>query len=243
MAKKSALDEIISAVGSFAGQFNKLAGSPQATAAARQLTQIMPQAGPKPTGKFGTSKGLINPVPAAQINEWRNKIQPIPNAKPGEWQGKVQPMAAQNFKFAPFGQKDYSQYTQQILNMYKGGGAPLQANVQDFVKAGNKYGVDPRILAVIGQIESSGGKKYPVQSNNPFGYIVNGSVNNAGFTSVPHAIDRLTYRFAKPGTSANYNTFRTNPTFSNLQAAYNANPAERDRYIQIFSNLVKYFGQ
>jgi hypothetical protein len=148
------------------------------------------------------------------------------------------------FKFAPFGQKDYSKYKPQIAKMYSELGSPLGEQIDTFMTASNKYGVDPRILAFIGQIESSGGKNYPVDSNNPFGYLVNGGgvqgLKNAGFTSVPHAIDALTGRFSRQPFEG-YKKFAKEPTIENLQGAYNANPAEKQRYLETFDKIKKYY--
>ena len=145
---------------------------------------------------------------------------------------------ANGFKFI-MGQKQYPQAKGQIQAMYKARGNPPMAQyVDQFVVAGEKYGVDPRILAAISQIESSGGKHYPVNTYNPFGYLggQGATVNeklNAGFTSIPHAIDALTRRFA-----TRYPDFIKNPTPSQLQQSYNATPSERQRYLDIMSQII-----
>lgn len=145
---------------------------------------------------------------------------------------------ANGFKFI-MGQKQYPQAKSQIAAMYqKRGNPPMAQYVDQFVASGEKYGVDPRILAVISQIESSGGVHYPTQTYNPFGYLggTGATVNerlNAGFTSIPHAIDALTRRFA-----TRYPDFIKNPTPSQLQASYNATPAERQRYLDLMSQLI-----
>lgn len=144
------------------------------------------------------------------------------------------------FKFI-MGQNKYPDAKRQLETMYKAKGNPPMAQYTDqFVAMGEKYKVDPRILATIAQIESSGGRNYPQQSNNPFGYLggTGGTVAerlNAGFTSVPHAIEALTRRF-----STRYPDFIKNPTPSQLQTSYNATPSERERYINLMTEILPY---
>lgn len=144
------------------------------------------------------------------------------------------------FKFI-MGQNKYPDAKRQLETMYKAKGNPPMAQYTDqFVAMGEKYKVDPRILATIAQIESSGGRNYPTQSNNPFGYL-GGTGNtvaerlNAGFTSVPHAIEALSRRF-----STRYPDFIKNPTPSQLQTSYNATPSERQRYIDLMTEILPY---
>ena len=96
------------------------------------------------------------------------------------------------------------------------------------------------------------------ESYNPFGYVVNPpkvakdatgaqkekaiwqGLINAGFTSMPHSIDRLTGRFQRQPFEG-YKTFYKDPTFSNLQYAYNANPKERKEQLENFADVEQYF--
>lgn len=141
------------------------------------------------------------------------------------------------------GKNNYAYLKPQIDSFYQGyNNPPLSANIDDFIKAGEKYGVDPRILVAIGHNESSSGKNYPVDSNNPFGYVVepNGDVvqglKNAGFTSIPHAIDRLTYRFSRDKNR--YPEFLENPNIDNLQRSYNATDGEREGYLKNLKSTI-----
>lgn len=61
---------------------------------------------------------------------------------------------------------------------------PLAAYAEEFVQEADKAGIDWRLLPAIGIHESTGGKRYPIQSNNPFGW---GSAK-LGFSSVEEAI-------------------------------------------------------
>ena len=155
--------------------------------------------------------------------------------------------ALDQFRFK-MGQKDYSWAKPQLLKLFQAKNyPPLTQYVDNFIQAGNQYGVDPRALVTIANNESSLGRSYPPQTFNPFGYLggAGETVNqklNAGFTSIPHAIDALTKRFVRPGTPQGYTIFRTNPTVSNLQQAYNANPDERDRYLTNTADLLPFFG-
>lgn len=150
-----------------------------------------------------------------------------------------QTMTPENFKFQ-MGLKDYSHMLPQLQNMLKG--SPLEQFIPQFMQAANQYGVDPRILPLIANNESSMGRNYPTDSFNAFGYtpqnpaLPNGGTPNdrlhyAGFTSIPMAIDRLTNRFVRPGTPQGYANFRQDPTIANLQQAYNANPAEQGTWL------------
>lgn len=155
-----------------------------------------------------------------------------------------------DFKYQ-MGQQDYSKLKPQIDAILKG--SPLEKYSNDFISAANTHGVDPRVLVTIANNESSLGRNYPTDSNNPFGYLVNPTtghgvqdvytgLRNAGFTSLPMAIDRLTGRFQRQPTEG-YKTFYQDPTISNLQQAYNANPSERQRYLDNAQDLVRRMGQ
>ena len=50
-------------------------------------------------------------------------------------------------------------------------GYPLEGHGEDFVRAGIKYGVDPRISVTISNTESTRGKAMLVGKNNPFGWL------------------------------------------------------------------------
>lgn len=172
---------------------------------------------------------------------------PMPSASPMAFQQgpSATPMpegAAAQFRFQ-MGQNQYPQAAAQLQKMFGQFNSPLAAQIPEFVKAGEKYGVDPRVLALIAQIESSGGKQYPQESYNPFGYLVNGGgvqgLKNAGFTSLPQAIDALTGRFQRQPFQG-YKTFYQDPSISNLQAAYNANPAEQSRYLNLSQSIIPY---
>jgi len=158
----------------------------------------------------------------------------------------------QEFKFK-MGQNNYQWAKPQIQRLLQEKQSPLLPYVNEFVSAGEQYGVDPRILPAIAGVESSYGKSYPPQSFNPFGYIwlrgkspqnyqeIVQGLYGAGFSSLPHAIDRLTYRFIKSGTPQGYTNFRVNPTLKLLQQAYNANPAEHTNYLNLLNEIVQYY--
>lgn len=152
--------------------------------------------------------------------------------------GAAPASSTNEFKYQ-MGQDDYSNLKPQIEAILKG--TPLEPYMNNFIQAGNQNGIDPRVLLTIANNESSLGKNYPTDSNNPFGYLVGGGgvqgLKNAGFTSVPMAIERLTGRFKRQPTQG-YKDFYNNPTVQNLQTAYNANPAEQDTYIRNALNLI-----
>lgn len=173
---------------------------------------------------------IQNKVPA-QINQ----VSPqAPIAAPQT--GRI----TDTFKYQ-MGQSKYPDAKRQLQAMYQAkGNPPMSQYVDQLVAMGEKYKVDPRILATIAQIESSGGRNYPPQTNNPFGYL--GGMGptvadklNAGFTSVPHAIEALSRRF-----STRYPEFLKNPTPSQLQQSYNATPSERQRYLDNMSEILPY---
>jgi len=59
----------------------------------------------------------------------------------------------------------------QIDNYLAGRGSPMAGRGQSFVRAGRKYGVDPRLLVGIATIESGAGQHQRLQ-NNPFNWGV-----------------------------------------------------------------------
>lgn len=161
----------------------------------------------------------------------------------------AQPQQPQGFRYR-MGSSDYSDIAPQVQNALKG--TPLEPYANEFIQAGNRHKVDPRVLVTVANNESSLGRNYNPDTYNPFGYVVNPpdygnttgkaksdliqmGLKNAGFTSLPMAIDRLTQRFSTQPvnpTGAGYQTFRQDPTVENLQAAYNANPKEAAGWIQ-----------
>ncbi len=62
---------------------------------------------------------------------------------------------------------------------------PLTGYGMTFVLAGEKYGVDPLLLASIAMRESTGGKRMPARSYNAFGW------GNTKFESFDHAINTV----------------------------------------------------
>jgi hypothetical protein len=186
------------------------------------------------TGKISTITNAGGKLPQNNTPQI-NQVTPTSPITPVQ-QGNI----TDTFKFQ-MGQNKYPDAKRQLQAMYQAKGNPPMAQYTDqFVAMGEKYKVDPRILATIAQIESSGGRNYPTQSNNPFGYL-GGTGNtvaerlNAGFTSVPHAIEALTRRF-----STRYPDFIKNPTPSQLQQSYNATPSERQRYIDLMTEILPY---
>jgi hypothetical protein len=188
------------------------------------------QSNPQPQGNFIRVNGGMIPFKGPQVVKQAQAAQPISEAQ---------------FKYL-MGQNNYSSLRPQVQKVLKG--TPLEMYGEEFISRGNQYGVDPRVLITIANNESSMGRRYPVESYNPFGYIVDPpdygdttglekegriwqGLKNAGFTSMPHAIDRLTGRFQRQPTE-NYKKFYNEPTIENLQTAYNANPAERDTYLK-----------
>jgi hypothetical protein len=137
------------------------------------------------------------------------------------------------FKFQ-MGEKDYSRFQPQIENYYKQQNSPALQYTPDIIKSANQYGVDPRVLVSLMFSESSNMKNYPPQTNNPVGYLVGeGTIpqrlGNAGFTSIPHMMDRITSRFGADRNS--YPGFTEDPNISNLQKGYNATDSERQGYL------------
>lgn len=189
---------------------------------------------PSVTGNVNNMKMSYGPIHSTPVPT----VQPI--------QESQQPTSGFRYQM---GQHDYSNIGSQVMKALKG--TPLESYANDFIQAGNKHGIDPRVLITIANNESSMGRKYPTDSFNPFGYLVNPTtghgvsdvytgLRNAGFTSLPHAIDALTARFERQPTE-NYKKFYQDPTISNLQTAYNANPAERDNYLKNGNALLQYF--
>ncbi len=174
------------------------------------------------------------------------------------YQQSQSPQQGGDFKYL-MGQHDYSSLAPQVQSALKG--SPLEPYANEFIQAGNKHGIDPRVLITIANNESSLGKNYPTDTYNPFGYnarsagMIKGKdgkmyvntdqgLRNAGFTSLPMAIDRMTQRFSDHPvnpTGQGYANFRQNPTVPNLQAAYNASDAEKANYIKNAMAFVQQF--
>jgi hypothetical protein len=207
---------------------------------------VQEAAAPTPTPQIPAQKWNINPPKPSAAAQAQQQQRPTATASPEAFLAslsQVDPAAAKEFSFM-MGQQKYPQAQQQISRFYnKLGNPPLSKNSGDFIAAGEKYGVDPRVMVMVGQMESSGGKNYPPNTYNPFGYLggkgptVNDKLD-AGFTSVPHAIDRITRRFSKE--TPNYQNFKKQPTIPNLVKDYNANPAEEERYNKVLSDLLQY---
>lgn len=182
--------------------------------------------------KFGTpqQKPSPTPTPTGAIP------QVAPQINSPQDGGRI----TDTFKYQ-MGLDKYPEAKRQLQAMYQAKGNPPMAQyVDQFVAMGEKYKVDPRILATIAQIESSGGRNYPPQSYNPFGYLGGDGPTvadklNAGFTSVPHAIEALTRRF-----SSRYPEFIKNPTPAQLQQSYNATPSEKQRYLDLMTEILPY---
>lgn len=210
-----------------------------------------------PQDLLGAIGQRISKIPADAEDFVRNKLfssstqtfnyrpSPAPNMEVAAAQPMPQAMAAapsNGFKYQ-MGQEDYSSLRPQIESVLSSKQSPLTQYVDKFIEAGNKHKIDPRVLVTIANNESSMGKNYPTNSYNPFGYIwldgkhpsnyeeIIQGLYGAGFTSMDHAIDALTGRFARQPTE-NYKKFYSDPTIENLQAAYNANPGEKDNYIK-----------
>lgn len=183
---------------------------------------------------------------------------PAPSASPQANLGTQMTKSDSGFKFK-MGLKDYSFVRPQLEKLFNAKkNPPVQKYLDEFIKAGEQYGIDPRVLVSISGVESSFGNRYPEQSYNPFGYLVmpqglpqarNGAekeqqiwqgLQGAGFTSMPHAIDRLTGRFQRQPT-AGYQAFYQDPSLENLQKAYNANPAEAENYIKNLTEFSSYY--
>jgi hypothetical protein len=72
---------------------------------------------------------------------------------------------------------------------------PLTPYADDFIRAADKYNIDYRFLPAISIHESTCGKRYPINSNNPFGWLERaGTVYK--FKSIPDAIDFITGQLA-----------------------------------------------
>ena len=212
------------------------------------------------TGKAGGFLGdtLNRLIPSQTFNyDWsaeRQRPVALPAVQPAlakQMTGSSLP-SANEFKYI-MGKKDYQFTRPQLQRLFKEKDSPLSPQLDEFIKAGEKHGIDPRILASVAQVESSLGKQYPETSFNPFGYIwleggkhpenyeeIVRGLYGAGFESLPHAIDALTGRFNRQPTEG-YKKFYQDPTFSNLQQAYNANERERENYLKVLAELQQYF--
>lgn len=80
-------------------------------------------------------------------------------------------------------------------NYFSKHNCPLLPYVDDFIAAADKSGIDWRLLPAISIHESTCGKRYPRNTNNPFGWLERkGTV--AKFESLPAAIYFITERLA-----------------------------------------------
>lgn len=81
---------------------------------------------------------------------------------------------------------------------------PLLPYVDDFIAAADKYSMDFRLLPSIALHESTCGKHYPLNTNNPFGWLNrDGTVHK--FDSLPSAIDFITGQLQNGSPYANKN--------------------------------------
>ena len=194
---------------------------------------------PDNRGFFGRLKDEFFPDPPP-IQTMFNKPEPTATPTPTPTPVPKQFFKEDKPKFA-FGELP-SNAKEKLTQFYNRlGNPPLTGNIDDFLTAAKQYGIDYRILPLIGQIESSSGKNYPTESFNPFGYLGGKGATAqeklfSGFTSLPHTIDRMSKRF-----STRYPKFKENPTFKELQTAYNANPAEQEKYLRQLEELYPYF--
>lgn len=184
------------------------------------------------TVTFSSDHGIKSPVQASQFGHPTGGV-----SKPAVL-GDSQTNPQNQIQFG--GQ--YPNAEKELATFYQNTGNPPMSQFQpEIIAAARKYGIDPRVVPLIAQIESSGGKNYPQDSYNPFGYL-GGDGNtvedklHAGFTSLPMAIDRMTNRFANK-----YPALHDKPTFENLQAVYNANPAEQKQYLANMQKLLPMF--
>lgn len=85
-------------------------------------------------------------------------------------------------------------------NYFSSHNCPLLPYVDDFITAADKSGIDWRLLPAISIHESTCGKRYPVNTNNPFGWLERrqkgGELTVAKFTSIPTAISFITEQLA-----------------------------------------------
>lgn len=77
-----------------------------------------------------------------------------------------------------------------VAQFFNDHNAPMAEYADQLVNTADRYGLDYRLMPAIAMQESSGGKKMPKDSNNPFGFgIYGGKVTS--FTSLPEAIDKV----------------------------------------------------
>ena len=94
--------------------------------------------------------------------------------------------------------------------------SPLADHAEVFVSVGREYSLDPRLLVVIGCIESSCGRNYPVSTNNPFG-IYSGSGGLRHFGSLGEAINYLGKLLAE---ASYYRVWRATEKIEDLARVY-----------------------
>lgn len=107
---------------------------------------------------------------------------------------------------------------------------PLLPYVSDFITAADKYNVDYRLLPAISIHESTCGKRFPADTNNPFGW--NSAKGPKGrFASIPVAIDYITKQLANASPYAG-KSIRTKLSYYCPSPSY---PAETMSYMLFFS--------
>lgn len=111
------------------------------------------------------------------------------------------------------------------------GNLPLAGYGFDMVVAADAYGLDWRLIAAIGFIESTGGKFMIKRTNNAWGWCG----GTCSFPSFEIAIDKITRHLAglEPGTAKWY----ANKTLSDKIDAYNP-PTVRHDYNEIVFSLM-----
>lgn len=111
------------------------------------------------------------------------------------------------------------------------GNLPLAGYGFDMVVAADAYGLDWRLIAAIGFIESSGGRFMIKRTNNAWGW----GGGTISFPSYEIAIDKITRHLAglEPGTAKWY----ANKTLSDKIDAYNP-PTVRHDYNEIVFSLM-----
>lgn len=76
-------------------------------------------------------------------------------------------------------------------------GSPMAAHAEELVAAGNRHGVDPRLVVGIAVIESSAGQRLPAGSHNAWGWHGGGSHGLAAWGSWEESIDAFTDGLAR----------------------------------------------
>lgn len=94
---------------------------------------------------------------------------------------------------------------------------PLLPYVDDFIAAADKYNIDYRLLPAISIKESTCGKHYPINTNNPFGWhpirTAKGEISVLKFESLPIAIDFITGQLANNSPYVNKTIYQKLKTY------------------------------